>query len=67
MYKIAFNILKTTVRKAARTGIRLNHNWDVVIDESIGKKLLLFFILIWSQKIDNGYITFAKVIKEESK
>jgi len=36
------------------TGKKLNHNWEVVIDESIGRKLVLFLILICSQKIDNG-------------
>ena len=54
MYKSAFNKLKITVIKDAKTGSRLNHSWDVDIDESIGKKLLFLFILIWSQKIDKG-------------
>ena len=54
MYINEFNKVKITVIKEAKTGNRLNHNWDVFIDESIGKKLLLLFILIWSQNIDNG-------------
>ena len=54
MKKIVFNKLKITVEKDASTGNRLNHNWDVFIEESIGKKLPLFFILICNQKIDNG-------------
>ena len=52
--KIVFNILKTTVIKDARTGNRLNHNWDVFMAESIGKNFSLLFILICNQKIDNG-------------
>ena len=44
----------TTVIKDARTGNRLNHNWDVFMDESIGKSFPLLFILICNQKIDNG-------------
>ena len=66
-YKNTFNVLITTVRQDANTGKRLNHNWDVVILESIGKKLPFFFILICNQKIDNGYITFEKVIKKGNK
>ena len=45
---------KITVNKEAITGNKLNHNCDVVIFESIGRKLLLFFILICNQNIDNG-------------
>ena len=67
MYKNTFNIQIITVRKEARTGNKLNHNWDVVMAEFIGNKLSFLFILIWSKKIDNGYITFAKVIKEGNK
>ena len=53
-YKNKFNVLSTTVSNDAKTGNILNHNWDVVIAESIGKKLPFLFILICSQKIDNG-------------
>ena len=53
--------------KDARTGNRLNHNWDVFMAESIGKNFPLLFILICNQKIDNGYITFAKIINIEDK
>tara|TARA_A100001035_G_scaffold160096_1_gene126604 strand:+ start:315 stop:482 length:168 start_codon:yes stop_codon:yes gene_type:complete len=49
------------------TGNKLNHNCDVVIFESIGRKLVLFFILICSQNIDNGKIILEKVIKKEGK
>ena len=45
---------KITVNKDATTGNILNHNSDVVIFESIGRKLVLFLILICSQNIDNG-------------
>jgi len=45
---------KIIVNRDAITGNKLNHNWDVDIFESIGRKLVLFFILICSQKIDNG-------------
>ena len=45
---------KITVKRDAITGNRLNHNCDVVIFESIDKKLVLFLILICSQNIDNG-------------
>ena len=62
-----FNILKITVMNDAKTGNILNHNWDVDIDESIGKKLFILFILIWSQKIDKGYITLEKLIMKENK
>ena len=40
--------------KDARTGNRLNHNWDVFMVESIVKNFTLLFILICNQKIDNG-------------
>ena len=43
-----------TVKRDATTGNKLNHNSEVVIFESIERKLVLFFILICSQKIDNG-------------
>ena len=66
-YKNTFNKLTIIVRKDARTGNRLNHNWEVDIVESIGSKLLFFFILICSQKIDKGYVTLAKVINEGNK
>ncbi len=45
---------KITVNRDAITGNILNHNCDVVIFESIGRKLFLFLILICSQKIDKG-------------
>ena len=45
---------KITVNKDAITGNKLNHNCEVVIFESIGRKLVLFLILICNQKIDNG-------------
>ena len=45
---------KITVNRDAITGNKLNHNCEVVIFESIGRKLVLFFILICNQKIDNG-------------
>ena len=62
-----FNKLNIIVMNDAITGKMLNHNWDVVIDESIGKSFPFVLSLIWSQKIDNGYITLAKVIKNENK
>ena len=46
--------LKITVNRDAITGNKLNHNCEVDIFESIGRKLVLFLILICSQKIDNG-------------
>ena len=54
MYNIAFVSENINVNRDAETGIKLNHNCEVVIFESIGRKLVLFFILICSQKIDNG-------------
>ena len=54
MYKSAFSKVKITVKKDAKTGSILNHNWDVAMEESIGKKLFFLLILIWSQKIDKG-------------
>ena len=45
---------KIIAKSEARTGKMLNQSWEVVIDESIGINLLLFFNLICSQKIDNG-------------
>ena len=53
-YKKTFNELIITVSKDAKTGKRLNHNWDVVILGSIGKKLPFLLILICNQKIDKG-------------
>ena len=49
-----FFSLKITVNRDAITGNKLNHNCEVVIFESIGRKLVLFLILICNQKIDNG-------------
>jgi len=37
---------KITVKSEAKTGKILNHNWEVLIEESIGRKFVLFFILI---------------------
>jgi len=45
---------KITVNRDAITGNKLNHNCEVGIFESIGRKLDLFLILICNQKIDNG-------------
>ena len=45
---------KITVSRDAITGNKLNHNCEVVIFESKGRNLVLFLILICSQKIDNG-------------
>ena len=45
---------KITVNRDAITGNKLNHNSEVVISELIGRKFVLFLILICSQKIDNG-------------
>ena len=52
--KKAFNKVNITTKREAKTGNKLNHNCDVDIEESIGKKLSLRFNLIWSQKMDNG-------------
>ena len=54
MYKNELVKEKTTVKRDARTGNKVNHNWEVVIFVSIGRKLVLFLILICSQNIDNG-------------
>ena len=54
MNKNIFVMEKITVNKDAVTGNKLNHNWDVDIFESIGRKLALFLILICNQNIDNG-------------
>ncbi len=45
---------KITVNRDAITGNKLNHNCDVVIFESMGRKFAFLLILICSQKIDNG-------------
>tara|TARA_A100001388_G_C28314061_1_gene286778 strand:- start:310 stop:453 length:144 start_codon:yes stop_codon:yes gene_type:complete len=37
---------KITAKSEAKTGKILNHNWEVLIEESIGRKFVLFFILI---------------------
>ena len=58
---------KITVNRDAITGNKLNHNCEVVIFESIGRKLVLFLILICNQKTDNGYIILEKVINLEGK
>ena len=54
LYKKELVKEKITVNRDAITGNKLNHNWEVVIFESIGRKLLLLLILICNQKIDNG-------------
>ena len=54
IYKNKFVKEKITVNTDAITGNKLNHNCEVVIFESIGRKLVLFLILICSQKIDIG-------------
>ncbi len=54
MYKKALVKEKITVNRDAITGNKLNHNSEVVISELIGRKFVLFLILICSQKIDNG-------------
>ena len=51
---MAFIAEKITVKRDEITGNKLNHSCDVVIFESIGRKLALCFILICSQNIDNG-------------
>jgi len=58
---------KITVNRDAITGNKLNHNCEVDIFESIGRKLVLFFILICNQKTDNGYVILEKVINLEGK
>ena len=67
MNKKVFVIEKITANRDANTGNKLNHNWDVFIFESIGRKLVLFLILICSQNKDNGKIILEKVIKKEGK
>ena len=67
IYKSALVKEKITVNNDAITGNRLNHNCEVDIFESIGRKFVLFLILIWSQKIDNGKIILEKVINVEGK
>jgi len=54
-----------TAKRDARTGKILYQSCEVDIDESIGKKLLFLLILIWSQKIVNGYKILVKLIKKE--
>ena len=54
MYKIPLLNEKITVNKDAITGNKLNHNCEVVIFESIGRKFVLFLNHICNQKIDNG-------------
>ena len=49
-----FVIENITVKRDAITGNKLNHNCEVVIFASIGRKFDVFFILICIQKIDNG-------------
>ena len=58
---------KITVSRDAITGNKLNHKCEVVIFESIGRKLVLFLILICNQKTDNGYTILEKVIRKEGK
>ena len=66
-YKNKFVMAKITANREARTGKILNQSWEVDIVESIGRKLLILLILIWSQKIDNGYKILVKLIKKEYK
>ena len=54
IYKKALVKEKITVIRDAITGNKLNHNWDVVIFESICRKLVLFLNLICIQNIDSG-------------
>jgi len=54
IYKKALVKEKITVNRDAITGNKLNHNCDVVIFESIGRKFVLFLILICNQKTDIG-------------
>ena len=54
LYKKTLVKEKITVNRDAITGNKLNHNCEVVIFESIGRKLVLFLILICNQKTDNG-------------
>ena len=58
---------KITVNKEARTGNILNQRREVDIDGLIGINLLFLLILIWSQKIDNGYMILVKLIKKAFK
>ena len=52
LYKKELVKEKITVNRDAITGNKLNHNCEVVIFESIGRKLVLFLILICNQKTD---------------
>ena len=54
IYKKTLVKVKITVIRDAKTGNILNHNCEVVIFESIGRKLVLFLILICNQKTDSG-------------
>ena len=54
MYNKELVIEKIIVNRDAITGNKLYHNCEVVIFESIGRKLAPFLILICNQKIDNG-------------
>ena len=54
IYKETLVKEKITVNRDAITGNKLNHNCEVVIFESMGRKLFLFLILICNQKTDNG-------------
>ena len=54
IYKNALVREKITVNRDAITGNKLNHSCEVDIFASMGRKLVLFLILICSQKIDNG-------------
>ena len=67
MYKNKFVMEKITANKDARTGKILNQSWEVDIDGFIGRNLLFLLILIWSQKIDNGYKNLVKLIKKTFK
>ena len=67
IYKKTLVKEKITVNRDAITGNKLNHNCEVVIFESIGRKLVFFLILICNQKTDNGSIILEKVINLEGK
>ena len=54
IYINVFVRVKIIVKRDPITGNKLNHNCEVDIFESIGRKFVLFLILIWSQNIDNG-------------
>ena len=54
IYRNALVKEKITVNRDAITGNKLNHSCEVDILESIGRKFVLFLILICNQKTDIG-------------